>query len=208
MNLSQLKVKNGARGAIIGQTGTGKSFLAKRLLPKTEALSIIDPKRQFDYDLPTFDSVRAIKIRRPKRFIYRPKPEEFLDVDRLSEVYRYCYERGDIFVYTDDAVGVIDRYKYPKFLAVAYQMGREHGLTMLASFQRPARVPLFLVSEASQFYCFRLTLGNDVRTVQEYCAGYSPDMLTDMHTFAYYDVYKMERAKAVRLQLQTQRKEV
>lgn len=198
MNLLDLRVKNGARGAIIGQTGTGKSFLARRLLPKNGPLAIIDPKRQFECDLPVFESVKAIHFRRPKRFIYRPKPEEFLDLSRLSEVYKYCYEKGGFFVYTDDAVGVIDRNKYPQYLAICYQMGRQKGLTMLSSFQRPARVPLFLVSESSQFYCFRLTLGNDVKTVQEYCYGYTPD-LADMHTFSYYNIYTMERAKPVRL---------
>lgn len=201
--LNELRLNKDQRGAIIGQTGTGKSVLAKQLIPgNANRIAIIDPKRTFSYDLPIFTSAREIYRRKPKRFIYRPKPSLLGNLLEMDDVYRYVYNLKDCFLYTDDIVGVLTNTKYPHFLQVCYQMGRELNIACLASFQRPYSVPLFLMSEASKFYAFRTVLANDIKRVNEFVPSYTPLNLPDKHTFFYYDTYKSKEPRQVKIILQ------
>jgi len=189
------------RGCIVGQTGTGKSYLAARLLPRDKPLCIIDPKRSFGYAAQVYDSPAAIWRSKPERFIYRPKPVFFRDLQAYDEVYRYCYERGPkmrggILVYTDDIVGVVHELRPPAYLQMVYQMGRGLGIASLSCCQRPARVPRFMTSEVEKSYCFRVRLRDDVKRINEDCCpGYDPDLLLSKHHFFYYDVYRMDVAQ-------------
>ena len=189
--LQFLQLRPDERGAIIGQSGTGKTYLAVRILPSTGQLCIVDPKRLLKYDknVKVYTNAKRILWDKPKRFIYRPKPKDLDNMDAYNLVYKYCYERKNFFVYTDDVVGIMDRTRYPKYLRICYQMGRERKVAMLSTFQRPAWVPMFLCSEATKLYCFRLTVIEDVRRVRSLIPGYDLDKLDHKHTFCYHDIF-------------------
>lgn len=196
------------RGAIIGKTGTGKSYLARRLLPKKSALAIIDPKQQFDFpNCKIYDSADKILKEKPSRFIYRPKPENMSNIADYNKIYRYCYERGNILVYTDDMVGIMDRTKYPHYMGVCYMMGRAKKVAMLSAFQRPAWLPGFLMSESNKFYVFILNQPTDVKKVGDMVPGYDPSSFRReeseagrLHTFYYYSDRETAVAKRFRLE--------
>lgn len=181
------------RGAIIGQTGTGKSFLAKYLLPATGKLAIIDPKRTFPVkniaDVKIYSSASKIVREKPKRFAYRPDPANLRNQDDYDIVYKYVYNMKDVTCYTDDIVGIMDKHKFPDYLQICYQMGREHKVRMLSAFQRPALVPRFLVTEAQKFFVFRLTVKDDVKRVAESVDGYT-GKLPSRHHFSFIDLDK------------------
>jgi ABC-type dipeptide/oligopeptide/nickel transport system ATPase component len=193
------------RGFIVGQSGTGKSVLAKQLMygmPVSRRIGIIDPKRTFNYPgIKVFDSARAIVRAKPSAFIYRPKPEELDNLSEHSRVYQYAYDKGDYFVYTDDIVGIVDKNKYPRYLQICYQMGRERNVSMLSATQRPAWVPLFLRTESTRMYAFRLVEGKDIRTMREIIPNYNPMSFTNLHQFAYYDMKQMLDTQLVTIKL-------
>lgn len=201
MNLKDLLLGTEDRGAIVGQTGTGKSFLAKRLLPKTGRLAIIDPKRTFAYPEMIFDTAKSIWRAKPDRFIFRPKPQNLGDLHEMSEVYRYCFEKGNITVYTDDVAGIVPRMVPPHFLQVCYQMGREKKVRCLAGFQRPVSLPIFMMSEAQKVYAFKVTKKDDIKTIEEYCPGYAAAGFETRHDFYFYSAYSdMDNASRLRLE--------
>jgi hypothetical protein len=125
------------------------------------------------------------------------------DLAALDEVYRYVYETENIFLYTDDVVGICDQYRAPHYLKVCYMMGRSKNITCLASFQRPSLLPVYLMSECTKFYVFELVIPSDVRKVAGFVKGYDPSRLADKHTFLYYDLSdkQQRRSEPVKLNL-------
>jgi energy-coupling factor transporter ATP-binding protein EcfA2 len=206
LTLNNLKLNPDERGAIIGQTGTGKSVLAKELLALNPngRLAIIDPKGMFNYGdekIEITSNPRRIIGGKLERFIFRPTADNLADIDGYNEVYKYCYKKGNFLVYTDDVLGIMSRNKYPHYLQVCYQMGRAKKISMLSAFQRPAWLPLFLCSEASKFYLFRLTVGDDIKRVKQFVPDYETGRLRDKHTFLYYDIYESQKSKPVKVNL-------
>jgi hypothetical protein len=188
MEIKDLQLRSDERGAIIGASGTGKSYLAKRLLPSHGKLAIIDSKRQFSFDAVVLETAKAVKWNKPDRFIFRPKPDLFGNLNELNEVYKYCYEKHPFYIYTDDVIGIMQNMRYPHYFAVDYQMGRAIKVSCLSSFQRPARVPIFMMSESTKYYCFRLNLLDDIKRVREFVPGYDPTTFSNDHEFYFYDV--------------------
>lgn len=204
MTLDDLRLGKDERGAIIGPTGCGKTELAKQLLPAEGRLAIIDPKRLCSYahNVEIFSDARKIVRAKPDRFIYRPKPDDLKRMDLYNLVYKYCYEKKNFFVYTDDVVAIMERTKYPAMFQVCYQMGREHKVRMLSSFQRPSWLPMFLLSEACKLYAFRLVLSNDIKRIAEVMPGYdvqSPNL--KRFTFLYHDLYTMTGSIPIKIKL-------
>lgn len=188
MIFNQLLVRRDSRAAIVGQTGTGKTSLALRLLPRTGRLAIIDPKRGIDYPgTPVYSDPELIIRDRPDRFIYRPHESALDDIEQYDRVYRYVYETGNITVYTDDVVGIINNSKGPHYLKVCYMMGRAKTVRCIASFQRPSSLPLYLMSEAAQLYVFRLTMPDDIKRARSLAPGYDPSRLKSKYHFHYWD---------------------
>lgn len=204
--MQNLRLNNDERGSIIGQTGTGKSVLANQLLlaSKNKRIAIIDPKGMFNYDgedIEVTGNIRRIIGGKLDKFIFRPNPDNLTDIDQYNELYKYCYRKGNFLIYTDDVLGIMSRNKYPHYLQVCYQMGRAKNISMLSAFQRPAWLPLFLCSEASKFYLFRLTVGDDIKRIQQFVPDYESRRLHDKHTFLYYDIYESEKSEPLKVNL-------
>jgi ABC-type dipeptide/oligopeptide/nickel transport system ATPase component len=203
--LQNLRLNPDERAAIIGQTGTGKSVLATQLLlaSKCKRIAIIDPKGMFDFgDIEVVSNPARIIRGKLDRFIFRPKAENLRDLSGYDAVYKYCYDKGDFFVYTDDIIGIMSRTQYPHYLQVCYQMGRAKRVAMLSAFQRPAWVPLFLCSESSKFFLFHLTVKTDIQRVQQFVSDYSASRLHDKFTFLFDDIYSEQESKAMKINLE------
>jgi hypothetical protein len=205
LTFKNLRLNPDERGAIIGQTGTGKTVLANQLLlaSKAKRLAIIDPKGMFEAadDIEVTSNPRRIIGGKLDRFIFRPNPDSLTDLGQYDDVYKYCYKKGDFLVYTDDVLGIMSRNKYPHYLQVCYQMGRQKRVAMLSSFQRPAWLPLFLCSEASKFYLFRLTVGTDIQRVEQFVPDYETRRLKDKHTFLFFDIYESDKSLPMKVNL-------
>lgn len=200
--LKLLAPKISERMAIIGQTGTGKSELASRILPHYRNVGIFDPKRMFEYpDVEVFEHPDRLVRAKPHSFIYRPKPALFADIEGYEKVYRYAYEHGNIMVYNDDMVGIIPGNRPPHHLRVIYMMGRAKNVGSISLFQRPTCVPLILMTEATRFAAFRLSWDDDIKRVKKLVRGYDPERMGE-HDFFYIDHLSGQRqARLMRLNL-------
>ncbi len=120
-----------------------------------------------------------------RRIIYRPEPSELRDPAILDSVLGWCYRRTNTTIYLDEVFQVVAN-GIPLSLLDCVQRGREYGVEVWASTQRPSGIPLVLLTEASHYYVFHLSLREDRRRVEELCGvpAELPAQLTD-HRFYY-----------------------
>lgn len=76
-------------------------------------------------------------------------------------LFEHLYDIGDLTVYIDEMYAVAPRGRFGNHLNALYTRGRELGIGVWASTQRPSWVPLTMLSEAEWVFTFRLQLAND-----------------------------------------------
>jgi ABC-type oligopeptide transport system ATPase subunit len=180
--------KRNDRVCFIGPTGSGKTFLARRILSKYDQVIILDGK----HDNETWGSWKRNKsvnfadsltklerhlnaMREPGRgraVLYQP-PREHLrasEVASLDEVFGMAYDRGRTLVYVDDLV-LVARNSAAFARTPNYQdcvtCGRAKGVGIWSSIQRPARIPLVAMTESEHQFVFYLRNGDDRDTVDD-----------------------------------------
>ena len=161
---------------IFGKRGSGKSYLAQKLIEKTPRLLIFDTLGEYTQGV-VCDSVQALanfwqKHHNQKfRLIYRPlKP-----VDEIEIVAGLVWSCGNMTF----AVEEIDTFCGPLSIgdnfAQIIQRGRHKNIELLGVTQRPFGINRLLTSQAKEIYVFnsneprdreylRNLLGSDIDT--------------------------------------------
>lgn len=186
-----MKIKANDRLILAGKTGSGKTWLAERLLAPIARLVVIDPKA----------TLGSWTIREPKGFDWqkfaRGKPGRLRVlppvVDNPESWYEALFERlysyGNLTVYIDEAYAVVPPGARPgKWLSALYTRGRERGIGVWAATQRPTWIPLFLLSEAEWLITFRLNLEDDRRRMAMISGEQVLAKIPDEHGFWLYEV--------------------
>jgi GTPase SAR1 family protein len=196
VNVTELRLLSGQKGFIVGPNGSGKTVLAEVLInwkPRNEKnkinrLCIIDPKGEFPlHGLPVYSSPGEVRLYKPERFVYRPTKKNFDDLSAYDDLYGWLYDRKRFQIYTDEVLAICTvGGSAVRNFNLCMQLGRSRGLTMLNTTQRPSRIPLNLLSEATKFFAFSLVLKNDVKRVQEVMPEYTPD-IPKRYAFWYSD---------------------
>ncbi len=173
LTLKNLRPSETQRGMIVGATGTGKTTLARHLLYGYPTVIIIDSKCTYGgkEGEPGFLMVRnpgqLRGVRGSETHIqYRPD-ERHQNVDDYDEVYKWCYRRQNLMVYTDEAFLVHKGSYAPDWLRACVTCGRELGIGMITGTQRPRGVDLRLITEAEVFIAFELRHKDDRKRMAE-----------------------------------------
>lgn len=160
---------------ILGASGSGKTTLAKELLAvHPGAVLAIDPKGTLGgkAGLPGYVIVRSPgALKRLRRgydhIIYRPGPG-YTDLHSYDDAYRWAYERGKILVYTDEIYSTMRGTRSPDWQRACITSGRELGVAMISSTQRPKGIDPRLLTEAESIACFKLRKSDDAKYVAEF----------------------------------------
>jgi ABC-type oligopeptide transport system ATPase subunit len=171
------------RTVLVGQTGCGKTTVARALLQFYQYVFVYDVKgmmRPQEWPLfafvKTFDELRkAARQQKNGEFVYpkivfQPRFEELPDETNLAPAdrfFQYVYLRRHTVVYVDEVYGVTSNRKIPSYLKAILTRGRERGITAFMATQRPTEIPQFILSEAENFYVFKLQMPQDKKRIEE-----------------------------------------
>lgn len=190
-----IRLKSNDRVLIAGATGTGKTVFARELTKHAGRLIALDSKASLSW-LPVM--ARADR----RRLLSGDPVRARVIIETLEDAehaLRDIYEAGNVTVYVDEVYGVVPPGKAPGFyLSAVWTRGRERGIGAVAATQRPAWVPLFILSEANVYVMFRLMLDKDKRRMAEFMGPEVLHGIPDPHGFYLYLTDWISRNKAAR----------
>jgi hypothetical protein len=161
---------------IFGKRGTGKSYLAKKLIESEERILIFDTMSEYTEgvvfgteDYPQFlEFWRKVYIH-PYRIVYRPlRP----DVE-IENICRLVYALGNMCLLVEEVDCYAGTFNISDSLTNIIQRGRHKNISLIGITQRPFGIHRLLTSQAKEIYVFstneprdreylRLLLGQDV----------------------------------------------
>jgi len=187
----ELRVGKNDRAAVIGATGSGKTFLARYLIEDIEKpYSVV-------YDAKISDSISEWKNHRfiddfaelaeaqERRIIYRPNYIEAVDAVAQDEFFEWVYLRKNTRLFVDEAYAITGGTNPSFHFQACLTRGRERGISTIIATQRPSRIPLITLSEAEHFYIFRLQLLKDRQRVEE-LTGITAEAQTELRKFEFF----------------------
>lgn len=153
---------------ILGKRGSGKSWLAKKMIQQDSRYLIYDTLGEYT-DGVVIQSLAELSVfwekvyRRKFRIIYQPlDPEQ--EFDAICELVWQCENMTFL-------VEEVDRYARPLAMSLAFkeiiQRGRHHDITFIGVTQRPHGVDRLITSQAKAMYIFNTTEPRDIKYFQD-----------------------------------------
>lgn len=199
------------RVCIVGQSGTGKTVLARRLIAPLSRVIAIDSKRislaSPDWNMEDFAPAPASsrlahrlawrykwggqlrRIEEGGAFRYRIVPPLVPPPGYYEGIFRWIFTLPPpITLYIDELPRVLPAPgQFGPYLQALYGTGRELGYGVYSAMQRPSWVPSFALSESNFIYQFFLILPNDRKKMVE-IVGEPPILYKDWteHGFLMY----------------------
>jgi energy-coupling factor transporter ATP-binding protein EcfA2 len=168
LNLMHRKWKLGQHIGVIGPTGSGKTFIVRDLLSLKKHAVAIGTKSK-DKTLEAYEFTRR-ETWPPEwnehHILLWKKPKNLGDYrEQQALVYltmNDLYKRGGYALYFDDLYYVAITLNLKRPVQMLYTQVRSQGVSIIASMQRPAWVPLEAVSQATYLTIFKIRSRLDV----------------------------------------------
>jgi energy-coupling factor transporter ATP-binding protein EcfA2 len=172
---------------LAGKTGSGKTWLAERLTGSLNRLIVLDGKATLGHwklKEPGFiDWIQFLDRGQPGRFRVLPPITDHM-ADWYDEIFERLYDAGNLTLYIDEGYAVsMGSGHFSKWLNALYTRGRERGIGVWAATQRPAWIPLFMISEADWLFVFRLNLEEDRKRLAAVAGEQVRSRIRDPHGF-------------------------
>lgn len=163
---------------LVGATGSGKTTLALALLPAYRHVLVLDPihvladrlplmegedgeRNKDGYVICTTPEELASAGARHTKLLYQPDPTH-TEWETWDLVFHWVFDRRDTMVYVDEGLRVLrPNGQAPRWYEACLTAGRQRGIGVITSTQRPSKVDLRVLSEAEHYACFRLRLDQD-----------------------------------------------
>jgi len=185
--LKQILPKSTDRAFFVGMTGCGKTTLAEIACNEKKYVVVLDTKGEINwkgYHLHETLSTLA-KDKHPK-LIYRPNPYELHDEDAIDKFFKWVYTRENTTVYIDEVYSITSNNNIPFHLLACLTRGRSKNICVYSSSQRPKDLPQTLMSEAENYYVFKLNMPQDRKKIYDITGIKDDDMFSLKKRFFIY----------------------
>jgi ABC-type dipeptide/oligopeptide/nickel transport system ATPase component len=188
--------RQGEHVAVIGDTGTGKTFLMAKLVALRSHVIILRTKPD-DIKFPGFlkrEHAVALDHVYAERLLIQPEYERqaFEGWWTLEKVWKH----GGWCVVIDELWYAEQMLKLQKQVNRLLTQGRSKGITVMVGMQRPAQISRFAISQCTHVFAFQ-TEGRDTKTIAEATTPKIADAMVSLsgHDFVYYN----RRERTVRI---------
>lgn len=140
---------------IFGKRGSGKSFLANKLIENEQRAIVFDTLSEYTNGVVFEEYGNFIKFWRriyqhPYRLIYRPlKPDE--EIEYVADL---VYAIGNVTFLVEEIDCFCDQHQISESFAHIIQRGRHNNITLIGITQRPYGIHRLLTSQAKEIYIF------------------------------------------------------
>ncbi len=151
--------------ALIGDTGSGKTFLEARLLDYRQYVIVLRTKPD-DVQFPGYLRIKRIESINTAhhRYLLEPKYErQRLELHRALEM---AWKGGGWTVAIDELYYAQERLKLEQPIEMLLTQGRSKHISVVCGMQRPVGVTRFALSQCTHWFVFRQE-GRDVKTLRD-----------------------------------------
>lgn len=196
MEIQEIIPKWTQRAFLCGMTGSGKTTLAEFLIRhhynNGRYVVIYDAKKQVNWQGFEIETTLAGCQRNESQgIIFKPRWEE-LEYGYQNAFCKWIFERQHTLLYVDEVYMLASRYKHPEYYRAIASQGRELGISLYNSSQRPKDIPAFAISESEYAYVFNLVQRGDRLRITECYAGLNEWQIAELEKekfqFFFYNV--------------------
>jgi hypothetical protein len=158
--------EQGQHVCIVGQTGTGKTYLENRLLQYRDCVIFLRSKA---------DKVKLEGFRRTKtvdgisivnQHKWELYPEYKQQRYEFSRALHMVWEQGSWCVDIDELFYMCDRLRLDSDVEMLLTQGRSLDISVVCGMQRPSRITRFAMSEPTHYFFFHAE-GRDVKMISD-----------------------------------------
>lgn len=174
--------RQGEHTTLLGHTGSGKTTLARHILPK-QPYSIIVATKNRDKNIevfkkdgyrvsrtPNFFSTASGGVLYPRMVLW-PKTKDIGDIESQREdIYKclaYVWKSKGWCLFFDEVRYLTEVLRLDTYVSQLWREGRSSAISILAGTQRPAWIPREAYSEATHLFIWRSTNKYDLKRLED-----------------------------------------
>jgi len=181
-----------------GTTGSGKSYLAQEMLAHYERVFVFDTQDSLAIPgaVKIIDPVHITrKLRAFAKIRYVPKLEfrtkgDFNYILKVLMTNPHAHKR---IIYIDEIYHLGFGPSFPDWLSRGISTARHKGISVWTASQRPANIPLAVMTEARRIYLFYLSYAEDVKKIAKFTRD-EKNFLEEVENLKYdYSMIELDR---------------
>ena len=182
--------KQGEHVVIVGDTGSGKTYLESKILPLRKHVVVLRTKPD-DVRFPGFhkvDEVAKLGNIRYTKYLLTPKYD--FQQFQLAKAMDMAWKEGGWTIAIDETYYATEMLRLGRSINKLLTQGRSKHITVVAGMQRPAWVSRFAMSQATHAFVFRCE-GRDLTTLSQ---SLSPRIVKPVENLTGHDFVYFNRA--------------
>jgi len=174
--------------AVVGDTGTGKTYLVSKLAQLRQYVIIFRTKPD-DIKFEGFRKARTVAAMDDlyeTRILLEPKHNQ--QMRQGYELLKRVWDQGGWTIVIDEEWYVEARLHLTEWVETLLTQGRSKKISVIVGMQRPSRISRFAISQCTHLFTFRVE-GRDLQTIKEATTPriVEPIAALSGHDFVYYN---------------------